>query len=83
MEEALQREIQEEVWLTVVVQHMVDAREVIQDDLHFVGISFLVSCEDWQNVVLSNEHTGYRWKTKEEILSWDFPAWLKKECSKL
>lgn len=83
LEEALHREILEEVWLTVRIQNVVNAREVIQHDLHFVGISFLVVCDGVQQVKLSDEHTGYRRKTKEEILDGEFPEWIKKEFQKI
>ena len=51
----------------------------VKEDLHLVGITFVVKCEEGGEIVLSNEHTNYFWKSKEEILEGNFPKWLKEE----
>ena len=35
--------------------------------------------DEGNGIELSDEHTDYFWKSKEEILSGDFPKWLKEE----
>jgi hypothetical protein len=47
--------------------------------MYLVGITFLVDCSQWEEIVLSEEHNQFYWKTKEEILEGDFPDWLKGE----
>ena len=38
-----------------------------------------MKCEEIREIELSDEHTNYFWKSKEEILHGDFPKWLKEE----
>ena len=51
----------------------------MKEELHLVGITFLVKCEEVDGIQLSGEHTHYFWKSREEILNGDFPEWLKEE----
>ena len=83
LEEAIMREVQEETNLKVVVERFTRAWWFTKGDLHLVGVSFLVSCEDTEDLQLSDEHTHYFWKTKEELLNGDYPHWLKAEISAL
>lgn len=83
LEDALQREIKEEVWLEIVVQQIHSTRWFTKEDLHLVWITFLVTCSDWENITLSHEHIGFQRKAKEEILHSNFPSWLKEEFKKL
>lgn len=54
-------------------------RTITKENFCLVGITFLVKCENVTKIVLSNEHTDFFWKNKEEILIGEFPEWLKKE----
>jgi hypothetical protein len=50
-----------------------------QEEMHLVGITYLVRCEETKDVQISGEHTDFSRKTQEEILAEDFPDWLKEE----
>lgn len=79
LEDALVREIQEETGLNIIIEKISQSRWLTKWDLHLVGTTFLVYCEDFQVVQLSDEHTAFRRKTKDEILAGDFPARLQEE----
>lgn len=83
LEDALHREIKEEVWLDITIQQLHSTRWFTKEDLHLVWITFLVTCSDYEHITLSHEHTGFQRHTKKEILEWAFPEWLQKEFSKL
>ncbi|MCX6822409.1 MAG: NUDIX domain-containing protein [candidate division SR1 bacterium] len=83
IEDALHREIKEEVGLKVVIQKLNNTRGFTKEELHLVGITFLATCSDYEHITLSHEHTGFQRRTKEEILNGDFPAWLKEEFQKI
>lgn len=77
--QALDREIKEETWLEIKIEKISRTRWFTKWDLHLVWTTFLVYCENFQNINLSNEHNWFRRKTKDEILDWDFPSRLKEE----
>lgn len=79
LEDALMREIKEETWLKMSIEKVSNSRWFTKWELHLVWITFLTYCEDFKNISLSDEHNGFRRKTKEEILTWDFPSRLKEE----
>ncbi len=79
IEDAIQREAKEEVNLDIVVEKLSRSRWFTKWDLHLVGMTYIVKCEHPEHIQLSDEHTWYYWKTKEEILNWEFPVWLKEE----
>ncbi len=81
LETAIIREIREEVGLDVVVKKLSRTRWFTKWDLHLVGITYVVSVIELKEILLSDEHTNYFWKTKNEIINGDFPEWLKQEIN--
>jgi 8-oxo-dGTP diphosphatase len=79
LEDAITREIKEETNLNVSIEKVSRARGFTQKEMHLVGITYLVHCEETNDIVLSGEHTDFSRKTKEEILAGDFPNRLKEE----
>ena len=79
LEDALKREVKEEVHLDIEIVRISKTRWFTQGELHLVWITYIVTCADISPIRLSEEHTGYFWKTKEEILSGNYPQWLKEE----
>ncbi len=79
LEDVIVREVREECWLAVEVERVSRTWWFTKEDLHLVGITFLVKCGEIREIKLSDEHTNYFWKSKEEILEGEFPKWLKEE----
>lgn len=80
LEKWITREVKEETNLNIEVNKVTRTRWFTKNDLHLVGITYLANMQNNQdNIILSWEHDNYFWKTKEEILDWDFPNWLKEE----
>lgn len=77
--QALDREIKEETWLDVKIEKISRTRWFTKWDLHLVWITFLVYCENSQNINLSQEHNWFRRKTKDEVLNSNVPSRLKEE----
>lgn len=66
LEAALEREVQEETGLTVAVGALVYASSFLSDPgRQLIIITYLCKSED-DTVLLSEEHTAYRWCTKLE-----------------
>jgi 8-oxo-dGTP diphosphatase len=78
LEEGIQREVKEELGIQIQVEKPNRTRGFVKNDLHLVGITFLAKYLGWE-IKLSFEHTQYFRKTKEEILTGDFPKWLQEE----
>jgi 8-oxo-dGTP diphosphatase len=71
---ALEREIFEEVRLTVRIRHPVFVWTHIRDTVQIVGITF--DCQYTSgDVTLSKEHSSFRWATEEEVMG----AWPDKD----
>ncbi len=79
LEDAINREVKEEVNLNITIEKLSRWRWFTKWEMHLVWMTYVVKCENTDNIKLSDEHTGYFWKTKDEILNWDFPGWLKEE----
>ncbi len=79
LEDALHREIQEETWLKIHIEKISNSRWFIKWEIHLTWTTFLTFCQNRENIKLSNEHNWFRWKTKDEIINWDFPLRLKDE----
>jgi 8-oxo-dGTP diphosphatase len=69
LENAIIREVKEETELTVQIERISRGWGFTKGDLHLVGISFLTKCEACENIILSDEHSDFFWKSKEEILN--------------
>lgn len=80
VEDGIKREVKEELWIDVEIGKPSRIRWFVKNDLHLVGITFLAKYL-WGKITLSFEHTNYMRKTKDEILTWDFPGWLKEEIN--
>lgn len=81
-QESLKREIQEECGLAVEVLYPLVVNTytmpVEKDEVQRIEITFLCKSENEdQEVVLSNEHSEYRWITKEEIKDFDFSDYMR------
>ena len=79
---SLMREIKEETNLEIDVVRPSRVWNLIKDDLHLVGITFIANLIGGV-INLSGEHDSYKWVAKEEILEGDYPKWLKKEFAEL
>ncbi len=79
LENAIKREVEEEVGLDIEVIKVSRAWGFTKNDLHLVWITFLCLCNDIENLKLSWEHTWYYWLSKDEIINWEYPDWLKTE----
>ena len=86
-EEALKRELREELgWTNVVVKNIVDAWsfsvEVNDTDYHFIILTYLCSCDE--DVIKENEeYTKYKWMTPSEIESINMKDGYKRTINKL
>lgn len=70
LEDALIREIKEEVGLEVIVGKLLYATTFLTDPSRQVVIlTYLCKTHD-DKVILSTEHTEYRWAEKEEMLKY-------------
>jgi len=82
VEDALIRELREETGLDVEIIKPTRTWGFVKDNLHLVGITFLVNYKNG-DMVLGDEHDKYKWVTKEFVLNGDFPNWIKAEFSVL
>ena len=80
--EALTREIREETGLTVNILNPFTVWSFMaQDDLQVIGITMLADYVSGE-VVLSEEHTEYKWINPHEFANLDANGSLKKEIAK-
>ncbi len=82
LKNALKRECKEEIGIDVEIINPSNTWWFTKNELHLVGITFIVKYIWWE-IVLSHEHSKYFWKTKQEILDWNFPTRLKQEIQYL
>ncbi|MBI2499058.1 NUDIX domain-containing protein [Candidatus Woesearchaeota archaeon] len=83
-EEALRREVLEEVGLEIRVKRLLNKWSVNlpKMGLHIDGKTYL--CESSSNVVkLSGEHIDYKWLSLEELSGINIPGWLREAISNL
>lgn len=73
------REVREEVNLDIVLEKLSRWWWFTKWDMHLIGMTYVARCENADLIQLSDEHSDYFWKSKDEILKWDFPEWLKEE----
>jgi len=83
LEAGLIREVLEETGLNIRIKSPTRTWSLVKEDLHLVGITFLAEVVEFKEVILSNEHSGYKWLKKEEIMLGEYPAWLKKEFEQI
>ncbi len=80
LEKWILREVKEETNLDISITKISRTRWFTKENLHLVGITYLAKIQNNENTIqLSWEHNNYFWKTKDEILTGDFPEWLKEE----
>lgn len=83
-EDALRREVQEEVNLDFQIIKLIHNWKI---DLPTKGFSIsgkTFLCETFSNEVnLGEEHTSYSWVTKEELIGMNIPNWLKESIQKI
>lgn len=79
LEDAIKREVKEEVNLEVEIEKVSRGRWFTKWDLHLIWITYVGKCSDVSNIKLSDEHTWYFRYDKEQILNGDFPGRLKEE----
>jgi 8-oxo-dGTP pyrophosphatase MutT (NUDIX family) len=82
-EEALIREIKEETNLNATIEKISRTWGFTKEDFHLIGITYLVHCEDTSTIQLSDEHSNFYRKTKEELSQGEFPKWLKEEIASI
>jgi len=73
------REIMEETKLKIEIIEPVKNWLVERDGEKHVGITFLSKHKEG-NVILSNEHTEFKWLTFEELQNLNAPNWIKDEA---
>jgi len=78
IEESLKREVKEEAGIDIDIKKPSRTWGYVKDDLHLVGVTFLTDYVAGE-VALSGEHDDFGWLTREEVLSGDYPEWLKQE----
>lgn len=67
--EGLIREIKEEVSIDATIVFPVSVWDHVKKNDHIVGITFLAkACSD--KIVLSDEHSEYKWISKEEFINY-------------
>ena len=82
-EEALTRELREEIGLDVRIERPMYTWTIMRDDSQqTIGITFLCRATS-QEVTLSREHDAYAWITLREIDSYHFPASIRHDLRKL
>jgi len=82
VEDGLKREIEEEVGLNIDVKRPSRVWGFVKEDLHLIGITFPAEYVDGE-VRLSGEHKSYKWMDKNDILTGDYPGWIKEEFQAL
>lgn len=82
IEEALKREIKEELGIEIAVRNPSRVWGFVKEDLHLIGITFLADYLEGK-IVLSGEHRSYKWVTKDAALRGSYPKWIKNEFNAL
>lgn len=79
IEEALKRELKEEIGFDLsnktskIINYSDEVKEKNNKIIHIVELDFLIECDNANfNIVLSNEHTDYKWVEKDSRLMDDF-----------
>lgn len=82
LESCLTREIFEETGLAVDIISIFGTF-TIKDELEtFIGVNYLCGCIDNKEVILSEEHSNYRWATIEDIQKLGKCVGLQKEIDR-
>jgi len=84
LEQAVVREAKEETGLDVTVQQVFNAWTFAKKDKDFqlTGIDFLCITKQ-EKVKLSEEHSGFEWRSVEEIITdKKYPDWLRETIEK-
>ena len=65
--DALNRELREETGLSVQVASLIDAQDIFvaEKDIHVVRLTYLGEVKD-ERIGLSEEHSEYRWMTRDQ-----------------
>ena len=77
-QDGLQREIKEETKLEVFVGEPVSLFDVIKNHVHLCIFTYVCLWKEGE-VVLSNEHEGFFWLTREEVCASELPNWMKRD----
>lgn len=79
IEEALKRELKEEIGFNLlnntckIINYTDEIKEKNNKIIHVIELDFLIECDnDSFDIVLSNEHTDYKWVEKDSELMDDF-----------
>ena len=79
MEEALKRELKEEIGFNLLdntcklINYTDEIKEKNNKIIHVIELDFLIECDNNNfDIVLSNEHTDYKWVEKNSELMDDF-----------
>lgn len=78
--EGHKREVFEETRLRIEIIEPIRSWAVDRPEGRHVGVTFLSKFLDGE-VVLSNEHTEFRWMSPEEIEATDADEWIKEEVN--
>jgi len=84
LKDAVIREAREETGLDVVVKEVFNAWTFVKKDKDFqlTGIDFICTT-DQDKVKLSEEHSGFEWRTAKEIINdGKYPDWLRSTIKK-
>ena len=89
-EETVVREVFEETKLTITPLKLVDTWNFVTETRHVAGIIYLCNVENFENIILSEEHDKYEWLStnpksldkmaecfRQPMFKWDWNA-LKK-----
>lgn len=76
--DALEREVKEETGLEVSNVTIVEAQSVYGDDKEYlIFLAFKCQAINPENVVLSHEHSDYKWVSKNKFLDLEASSYLK------
>ena len=79
-EDALHRELKEEVNITGEITDIIRAWNCIDENKMLYGVTFAVRYISG-NILLSNEHEAYHWIPLSEIQSSNIAKWIKAEAA--
>ena len=82
-EEALAREIKEEVNLDIDILKYMYSWKWIENNEQVVGVSYLCRCKDVSTLKLSFEHRNYKWVNISEILDSELDGDIKRNIIKV
>ena len=77
-EEALAREIKEEVNLDIDILRYMYSWKWIENNEQVVGLSYLCRCKDDSALKLSFEHSHYKWISIDELLDSELDSDIKR-----